>query len=158
MHQPPPMQPRAIVEGITVTSSRIEGTSVFFETQVIVRAAQTNSLMIKTRLHVVAVLSEQPRDPPSQQSRMSYEGFPDFTLQTTLTASKVKQTKLEPFVLEVTLTDALAIDVTSVTGPTTGRTLVSLVMRHPNTHAEPVTVTNIALHDPIQGLMRRRLV
>ncbi|CAB9522570.1 expressed unknown protein [Seminavis robusta] len=102
--------------------------------------------MIKTRLQVVAILSEQPRDPPSQQSRMSYEGFPDFTLQTTLTASKVKQTKLDPFILEVILTDALAIDVTSVTGPTTGRTLVSLVMRHPNTHGEPVTVTNIALH------------
>jgi hypothetical protein len=140
-------QQRAIVEGITVRSSRIEGTSIIFETQVIVRAAQhDHSLLIKTRLQIVAILSEQPRDPPSQQSRMSYEGFPDFTLQTTLTASKVKQTKLEPFILEVTLTDALAIDVTSVTGPTTGRTLVSLVMRHPNTHGEPVTVTNIALH------------
>jgi hypothetical protein len=141
-----PSPPRAIVEGITVLSSRIEGHSVFFETQIIVRATQQNSPTVKTRLHVVAVLSEQPRDPPTQLSRMSYEGFPDFTLQTTLTASKVKQTKLDPFIVEVTLTDALAIDVTSVTGPTTGRTLVSLVMRHPNTHQEPVTVTNIALH------------
>ena len=138
--------PRAIVEGITVLSARIEDTSVFFETNVIVRAAQQNMLLVKTRLHVVAVLSEQPRNPPTQQSRMSYEGFPDFTLQTTLTASKVQQTKLKPFIVDVTLTDALAIDVTSVTGPTTGRTLVSLVMRHPNTHQEPVTVTNIALH------------
>lgn len=139
-------QHRAIVEGITVVSSRIEGTSVYFDTQVIVRAAQHDSLMIKTRLHVVAVLSEQPRNPPTQESRMSYEGFPDFTLQTTLTASKVKHTRLEAFLLEVTLTDALAIDVTSVTGPTTGRTFVSLVLRHPNTHQEPVTVTNIAMH------------
>ena len=144
LHQ---QQQRAIVEGITVKSARIEGTSVFFDTQVIVRAAHhDSSVLIQTRLKVVAVLSEQPRDPPSQQSRMSYEGFPDFTLQTTLTASKVKHTRLEPFILNTILTDALAIDVTSVTGPTTGRTLVSLVMRHPNTHSEPVTITNIALH------------
>jgi hypothetical protein len=140
---------RAIVEGITIRSARVEGTSVFFETQVIVRAAhQHDALKVMTRLQVVAVLSEQPRDNPHtrQQSRMSYEGFPDFTLQTTLTASRVQQTRSEPFILEVTLTDALAIDVTSVNGPTTGRTLVSLVMRHPNTHSEPVTITNIAMH------------
>ena len=142
----PLQQHRAIVEGIKVTSSRIEGLSIYFDTQVIVRAAAHDSLMVKTRLQVVAVLSEQPRDPPTQQSRMSYEGFPDFTLQTTLTASKVQHTRLEPFLLEVTLTDALTIDVTSVTGPTTGRTFVSLVLRHPNTHSEPVTVTNIAMH------------
>ena len=142
----PLQQHRAIVEGIKVTSSRMEGLSIYFDTQVIVRAAAHDSLMIKTRLQVVAVLSEQPRDPPTPQSRMSYEGFPDFTLPTTLTASKVKHTRLEPFLLEVTLTDALTIDVTSVTGPTTGRTFVSLVLRHPNTHSEPVTVTNIAMH------------
>ena len=145
-HQSSQVQHRAIVEGITVQSSRIEGTSVFFETQVIVRAAHHGSRKVTTRLQIVAVLSEQQREPPSQKSRMSFEGFPDFTLQTTLTSSRVQQTRLEPFVLQVTLTDALAIDVTSVNGPSNGRTLVSLVMRHPNTHSQPVTITNIAMH------------
>jgi len=145
-NEPLLQQHRAIVEGIAVTSSRIDGLSVYFDAEVIVRAAQMNYLVLKTRLHVVAVLSEQPRNPPTQQSRMSYEGFPDFTLQTTLTASKVKHARLDPFLLEVTLTDALAIDVTSIPGPTTGRTFVSLVLRHPNTHNEPVIVTNIAMH------------
>lgn len=60
--------------------------------------------------------------------------------------SPTLQTRLNPFLLTLNLTRALSISVTNVPGSSSGSTLVSLTMTHSNTHSEPVTVTNIALH------------
>jgi hypothetical protein len=59
------------------------------------------------------------------------------------------QTRTFPFSLQVALTQALSISARSLPGPSNsnmGETLVSLTIRHSNTHAHQVAITNIALH------------
>jgi hypothetical protein len=59
------------------------------------------------------------------------------------------QTRASPFSLQVALTQALSISARSIPGPgnsNMGETLVSLTIRHSNTHAQHVAIANIALH------------
>jgi hypothetical protein len=60
--------------------------------------------------------------------------------------SLVRQTRLAPFSLQLSLTRALHISVKSVAGSSSGKTLVSLTMMHSNSHDESVTISNIAFH------------
>lgn len=60
--------------------------------------------------------------------------------------SLTRQTRLAPFTLHLSLTQALQISVRSVAGSSSGKTLVSLTMMHSNTHDEAVTITNISFH------------
>lgn len=60
--------------------------------------------------------------------------------------SLTHQTRLPPFALQLSLTQAFHISVKSVEGSSSGKTLVSLTMMHSNTHDESVTISNIAFH------------
>jgi hypothetical protein len=148
----------AIVENITVVSSKVEGESIYFDTEIVVRVSRAggdrlesdDESRVKTNLEVTAVLSEKVKvvdeDNTALESlrTLNLGGFPD--LGQTSSHRRVRQTRLTPFALHVSLTHALSISVKSVNTQTMGNTLVSLTMRHSNTHTEPVTVTNIALH------------
>lgn len=61
---------------------------------------------------------------------------------------RVRETRLSPAVMNVTLTNAFYIAVESVPGPKSrmGNTLVSLSIQHSKTHNLPVTITNVAVH------------
>jgi hypothetical protein len=61
---------------------------------------------------------------------------------------RTHEARLDAMTLIVTLTHAFTISVKSVPGPKSqmGNTMVSLTIEHSNSHAENVTITNIALH------------
>jgi hypothetical protein len=55
------------------------------------------------------------------------------------------EVRLSPVTISVDFTNAFTITVQSMVGPV-GNTLVSLTIRHSNTHKLPVTLTNISFH------------
>jgi hypothetical protein len=148
----------AMVEDIKVEASKVEGESIYFDTEIVVRVSRAggdrlepdDESRVKTNLEVSAVLSEKVKvvkeDAIALESlkTLNLGGFPD--LGQSSSQRRVCLTRLAPFALHVSLTHALSISVKSVNTQTMGKTLVSLTMRHSNTHTEPVTVTNIALH------------
>jgi hypothetical protein len=148
----------AMVEDIKVEASKVEGESIYFDTEIVVRVSRAggdrlepdDESRVKTNLEVSAVLSERVKlvkeDAVALESlkTLNLGGFPD--LGQSSSQRRVRLTRLAPFALHVSLTHALSISVKSVNTQTMGKTLVSLTMRHSNTHTEPVTVTNIALH------------
>ena len=69
-------------------------------------------------------------------------------MQKESTARKNQENRLSSMQLNVTLTHAFTISVKSVQsgGASLGQTLVSLTIRHANSHTEQVTISNIALH------------
>jgi hypothetical protein len=158
-----------VVEGITVVSSLVEGESVYFNTVVIVRASsqsaenspqstssegitgQKKNYNIQSNLEITPVLSikkvvQEPETMIGIPNLLAWElgAVPDH-MQKESTA-RTHETRLISITLDVTLTHAFTIAVRSISGPSLGSTLVSLTVRHSNCHAEPVTITNIALH------------
>lgn len=148
----------AMVEDIKVEASKVEGESVYFDTEIVVRVSRAggdrlepkDESRVKTNLEVSAVLSEKVKVVNEDATvleglrTLNLGGFPD--LGQTSSQRRVRLTRLAPFALHVSLTHALSISVKSINTQPMGKTLVSLTMRHSNTHTEPVTVTNIALH------------
>jgi hypothetical protein len=142
-----------LVEEITIQSCIVEGNSVLLETEVVVRPGAYHPAVVKTTLDVTAVLAH--RTPMKQQRPMASGllalelGGGSLPLSGTTKHSSnhhANQTRLGPVSINVSLTHALNISVKSVAGSSHGNTLVSLKMTHSNTHAEPVIITNIALH------------
>jgi hypothetical protein len=157
-----------VVEGINIVSCSVEGESVFFNTDVTVRATshnwvppvasprsdkgtndQTNfnigaNLEITPVLTVKKLVKEKETLDLSDLMALELGAIPDHMQKES--SARVHETRLNSAALEVTLTHAFTIVVNSIPGPTLGNTLVSLTIRHSNTHSEPVSLTNIALH------------
>lgn len=172
--QPENTQAGAIsVEGVTVISYKIVGLTIVFDTEVVVRAhstrmhqvpispsstttADTNKLSEVTAvLQVTAILAEEFQKgqtsalasfPGSIALGLGGGSLPPGSIHPGLSTHGTRQTKLNPLIVNITLTNALSITVRSVSGSSLGSTLVSLTIRHSNKHNEPVTVTNMALH------------
>ena len=159
-----------VVEGIKVLSSSVEGESIFFQADITVRATSHRwvevsphtdrrggrgekqySLDIQSNLEVTPVLTERKlvreRENLDVPDLLSLElgTIPSF-MHKKESSVRLHETRLSSIALNVTLTHAFTIAIHSVPGPTVGSTFVSLTIRHSNTHAEPVSITNIALH------------
>lgn len=142
-----------LIEGITIHSCIVEGNSVLLYTEVVVRPGAYHQKLLKTTLEVTAILAHRK---PTTQQRQVASGLLALELGggslplsgTTKHPSSLhaNHTRLGPVLIVVSLTHALKISVKSVPGASHGNTLVSLKMMHSNTHSEPVTITNIALH------------
>jgi hypothetical protein len=139
-----------LVESITIHSCVVEGSSVVLETEVVVRPGAYHPSVIKTKLEVTAVLVHHA---PMKQRRPIASGLlalelggGSLPLTDTRSNHHANQTRLGPVSIYVSLTHALNISIKSVASSFNGSTFVSLKMMHSNTHAEPVTITNIALH------------
>ena len=155
-----------VVEGINVVSCSVEGESVFFNTEVTVRATSHNWVSpvssprsdkgtndqtnVNTNIEIAPVLTvknlvkeKETLDLPDLMA-LELGAIPDHMQKES--SARVHETRLISAALEVTLTHAFTIAVNSTPGSTLGNTLVSLTIRHSNTHSEPVSLTNIALH------------
>ena len=155
-----------VVEGINVVSCSVEGESVFFNTEVTVRATSHNRVSpvssprsdkgtsdqtnFNTNIEIAPVLTvkklvkeKETLDLPDLMA-LELGAIPDHMQKES--SARVHETRLNSAALEVTLTHAFTITVNSIPGSTLGNTLVSLTIRHSNTHSEPVSLTNIALH------------
>jgi len=150
------------VEGITILSTTVEGNSVLLDTEVIVRAPSQAASekkqskqapkwgVVMTRLEVTAVLANrQEQRRPVVSGLVALElggGSRPFTGPTRQTSNTHSQTRLGPLSIDLSMTHALKLSAKSVGGTSHGNTMVSLTMKHSNTHQEPVTITNIAMH------------
>jgi len=148
----------ALVEEVNIVSSRVDGNSICFETEINLRVSRAHcekmdsseASRVRTNLDITAVLTEKLANfdrflaASSDLRALNAGGFPDFG--STPSHRRFRQTKLNPFTLLVALTHAFSISARSVAGPSMGQTLISLSIRHSNTHSEDVKITNIALH------------
>lgn len=147
------------IESITILSTTVEGNSIILDTEVIVRASSqvselkggTQSGVIDTRLAVTAVLADRSKQQrPLASGLVALElgggNLPFSGLAKTALNSRDKQARLGPLSIDLSMTSALLLSSKSVGGTSNGSTMVSLTMKHSNTHPEPVTITNIALH------------
>eukprot|EP00934_Nitzschia_sp_Nitz4_P000421 Nitzschia sp. Nitz4//scaffold20_size174350//36484//44038//NITZ4_002087-RA/size174350-processed-gene-0.262-mRNA-1//1//CDS//3329541764//421//frame0 len=150
------------VEAITILSTKLKDCTVSFETEVKVRAVSREPgpmeknkgglpntktvLQISPVLTVSKVQKAKELSSWTSSDLMALElgAIPDH-MQKSSTARKMVE-RLPPISLEVSLTHAFTISVKSLPGPSFGHTLVSLCIRHSNTHREPVSINNIALH------------
>mmetsp|Transcript_7831 Transcript_7831/g.11958 ORF Transcript_7831/g.11958 Transcript_7831/m.11958 type:complete len:716 (+) Transcript_7831:47-2194(+) len=104
---------------------------------------------ISTDLEITAVLSEKKELTVRQTiapGLMALEmgaGGQAFSVHP---SNPTQRTKISPAKLSLLLTHALAVSVQTVNGSSCGSTLVQIKIQHSNTHAEPVTITNIAMH------------
>jgi hypothetical protein len=158
-----------VVEGINIVSCSVEGESIFFNTDVTVRATSHNwvspvasprsdrgtnndqtAFNIGANLEITPVLTVKKlvkeKETLDLLDLMALElgAIPDHMQKES--SARVHETRLNSAALQVTLTHAFTIAVNSIPGPSLGNTLVSLTIRHSNTHSEPVSLTNIALH------------
>jgi hypothetical protein len=157
-----------VVEEINVVSCSVEGESVFFNTDVTVRATSHNwvspvssprsdkgtndqanfntgaNLTLTPVLTVKKLVKEKETLDLPDLMALELGAIPDHMQKES--SARVHETRLNSVALHVTLTHAFTIAVNSIPGPTLGNTLVSLTIRHSNTHSEPVSLTNIALH------------
>jgi len=162
----------ASVEDVVIGSAEIirdGGCRILLDTSIIVRVtrpegsssatASDSSSRVKTVLEVSAVLTEEgaAADPSSSAASLvaspglaalNLGGFANVGSAGALASRLRRERRVQPFDLTVVLTHALSIAARGVlpNSQTMGRTLVSLTIRHSNTHPEPVTITNIALH------------
>lgn len=148
-----------VVEGIKVLNCNvdIDKLSTIFALEITLRAsnhisstkgAETNK--IDANLEITPVLSEKhvdreqdALDVPDLRA-LELGAIPDHMQRES--TSRVLETRLNPVKLNVTLCQAFSITVKSMSGPTQGVTLVSLIIRHSNSHSEPLTITSIDLH------------
>lgn len=155
------------VEGVRILSTMVEGNSIILDTEVVVRAPSIPEMksrrqskqtpkkqgVVKTRLEVTAVLASRS----SQQQRpLIAAGLVALELgggnqplsgnARNMPDSRSKQTRLGPLSIDLSMTQALSLAAKSVGGSSHGSTMVSLTMKHSNTHSEPVTISNIAFH------------
>jgi hypothetical protein len=149
----------ASVENIGIRSVQVQDNNVFFETEIIVSVSrpegsrvESGDANVKTILEISGVLSNNAVELGRNKASLVAEGlkalgvggFPE--LNQTSRGERVQQTRLAPFDLHVTLTNAISISVKSIPSPTMGQTFISLTMSHSNMYSEPVKVTKIALH------------
>lgn len=154
-----------VVEAISILSTAVSGLVVSFETEIAVRTANHNNdnlmkeasdhpeiLNVLTILEITPVLSIRKlssrqtgynADVPDLIS-LELGSIPDH-MQRKSTA-RIQEVRLTPIAMDLTLTHAFTILVNSFPGPTMGSTMVSLTIRHANSHREPVTISNIAIH------------
>ena len=160
-----------VVEGIEVLSCTVEGAVATFDTEVTVRATShhwiappssprkesaksndENHYNIEVHLEVTPVLSVQKvvkeRESLDMPDLLSLEvaNMPDGSGRQDHSTTRTRETRLKPITLAVTLTHAFNITVSSVKGASIGSSLISLTIRHSNTHHQPISITNIALH------------
>jgi hypothetical protein len=153
-----------VVEGITIHSCSINDLTVCFETEVTVRASNheygvsqegsgvvdPHNLNVLSNLEISPVLTikkiNQKQGSMDFPDLMALElgAIPDHMQKES--SARVQETRLSSMALDVTLTHAYTIAVKSTEGSTLGNTLISLSIRHSNSHSEPVTITNIAMH------------
>lgn len=162
------------VEGISITSCSVQGTFITLETEIVVRssAAPMNETPSAQRMlsqrfsrtvdeenfnktdyakvEVTAVLVTKGSVPSKEGSDKLIRGLEALNVGSgswSLRDSRLRnQVRLKPISVFLSITQALSVTTTSVRGSTSGSTLVSLSLEHSNTHSEPVTITNIALH------------
>jgi hypothetical protein len=153
-----------VVEGITILSCSVEDLVVCFQTEVTVRASNhqydspkdssgmvdPHNLNILANLEVTPVLTikkmnskENSIDIPDRLA-LELGAIPDHMQKES--SARVHETRLASMALNVTLTHAFTIAVKSIQGSSLGKTLVSLTIRHSDSHSEPITISNIALH------------
>jgi hypothetical protein len=173
---PPKAEKAITVEEISVISCSVQGNSFLLETELVVRAFKveqepdsraafsepiiseseiigdfTNEGAVGAPTHcqleVTAVLVTQKKNAlesrgiPGLVALELSGGFVPYSEQ-----SSTLQTRLAPFFLNLSLTQALKISVRAVPGSSAGSTLVSLTLLHSNSHDEIVTISNISLH------------
>lgn len=156
--------PAVTVEGITILSITVEGNSILLDTEVIVRAPfksesktsknpkpksiESHPGVLNTRLELTAVLADRKEQQiPVASGLVALElGGGSRPFSGNMFGIHSQQTRLGPLSIDLSLTHALKLSSRSVGGPSHGITIVSLTMKHSNTHSEPVTITNIALH------------
>lgn len=152
-----------LVEAVKILSCSVEELTVCFQTEVTIRASNhqyddssesgqvdPQRLNVLTNLEITPILTtkkiEQKRDSLDIPNLMALElgAIPDHMQKES--SARVHETKLDSMALNVTLTHAFIIRVKSIQGPSLGNTLISLTIRHSNSHPEPVTISNIAFH------------
>lgn len=152
----------AVVEAISIISTSIKDLVVTFETEVIVRASmqdqaskrsrdESGSSTVLASIEITPVLTVKK----DSKSEGGYLELPDLmalelgAIQDHMqmeSSARVQETRLEPLMVDITLTHAFTISVKSVQGSSLGNTLVSLTIKHSNLHREAVTISNIAIH------------
>lgn len=149
----------ACIEEMTILASKRDGCSLVFETQIIMRVSQSSgekldmaSAMVKTNLNVYALFSEIVQQEGTVEAealrlleKLDLSGTSGLG-NTESSSQKMQVSRLKPLPLHVSLTNGFSISVRSIGGSSLGETMVSLTMRHSNSHSEPVTITNIAMH------------
>ena len=148
-----------VVEAITILATSFENLSVYFETEVTVRASskdvhqrKNNSeepSTLKVNIEVTPVLTfrKETNDPGgamSQLMALELGAVPDHMQKESST--RMHEIRLNSVSLELALSPAFTISVKSVPGGAMGRTMISLTVRHSNLHREPVTLSNLAVH------------
>jgi hypothetical protein len=127
-------------------------------TTVVPPKGNTTPLEVVAALQIIPVLTIE-RTHPSKENQndndadaeqllaLEMAAIPDqMMMKSTMETTQV--IRHNPIHLTLTLTHAFTISVTSVPGPNShmGHTMVSLTIQHSNSHADTVTITNIALH------------
>jgi hypothetical protein len=150
-----------VVESVVVRECAVEELAVRFDLEVTVRASNhqyepsnddssmvnPNDLSVVTNLEIVPVLTI--RDKPNEKDASSVPDSMALELAATpdhmhkAKKARVTETRLTAMALNLTLTHAFTISVKSVDGPSIGNTLISLTIRHSNSHPETVTISNI---------------
>ena len=152
-----------VVEGVKILSCLVEELTVCFQTEVTVRASnhhyesqgdlgvvEPHRLNVLTNLEITPILTikkmNRLQDSMDVPDLMALElgAIPDHMQKES--SARVHETRLSSMALNVTLTHAFTIVIKSFQGPSLGNTLISLSIRHSNSHSEPVTISNIALH------------
>jgi hypothetical protein len=168
-----------VVEAISILSTSVKDLVITFETQVTVRAFEQDQSLKKTRdetesssvlvtLEITPILTVKK----AASSDSDYMGLRDLTAlelgairdhMQKESSIRLKEIRLVPLLLDVTLAHAFTISVKSIQGPTLGNTMVSLTIRHSNLHRELVTISNIAIHpghsryETVQDVNRRNV-
>jgi hypothetical protein len=148
-----------VVEAITILATSFENLSVYFETEVTVRASskgvqqrKNNSeepSTLKVNIEVMPVLTfrKETNDQggaASQLMALELGAVPDHMQKES--SARMHEIRLNSVSLELALSPAFTISVKSVPGGSMGRTMISLTVRHSNLHREPVTLSNLAVH------------
>ena len=152
-----------VIEGVNILSCSVQDLTVCFQTEVTVRASnhqydspdksgvvEPHRLNVLTNLEITPILTIHKIDKQNGNldvpDLMALElgAIPDHMQKES--SARVHETKLSSMALNVTLTHAFTIAVKSFPGPSLGTTLISLTIRHSDSHSEPVIISNIALH------------
>ena len=139
----------ATVETVKLLSTRLEGTSVIFDSDIIVLVSRPGGTQInsgdasgvKAALDVSAVLMEKIAG-----EVVPMGGLLGGVHLHPVPKRRVRFTRTPPFTLHASLTHALSLSAKSVSGPSMGQTFLALTIRHSGTHTEAITITNVALH------------
>ena len=149
------------VECVNVVECLVEDLTLQFILKVTVRASNhqidafnndgdalnPNGLSVVTNLEVVPVLTikenanEKDSSPIPNPMMLEIAATPQYMRKAKLVSAK--EVRLSPIKLNLCLTHAFTISVKSVGGPSIGTTLISLTIRHSNSHQEKVTISNI---------------